>query len=309
MNATTITSDFAYAEKPFPQEKITLTNGLTLNCAILGDNNAPPLIFLHGFPESHRSWRYQMAHFADKFRVIAPDQRGYGLSSRPENQADYDIQHLVGDILQLADALGYDKFTLAAHDWGGAVGWAVALAAQERVEKLIIANAPHPLQFQKAIISDPDQRAASQYITAFRNPEFEKSVARTGFDHFLQNNFLNHVAADKVSQYERGHYLDYWSADGALTAMLNWYRASAIVVPAMDDDVPMPDFAANPFPVLKMPVQVIWAMDDSALRPSLLDGLEDLCSDYRLSKIEKCGHFVQWEQPDAVIAAMEDFLG
>ncbi|MEO1044050.1 MAG: alpha/beta hydrolase [Pseudomonadota bacterium] len=295
---------------PFDLTRISLSTGVELDVALAGAEDAPPLILLHGFPESHRTWRHQIAHFARTHRVIAPDQRGYAGSSKPEGVSEYTVQKLVGDVVALADALGVDQFALAGHDWGGAGAWATALTHPHRVEKLIIANAPHPYTYQKAIYTDPDQRAATQYITAFRGPDFEAYVERKGWDAYYKENFADHVQTP-IPEEERQIYLQQWQMPGAFTAMINWYRASAITIPPVDYHGPPPPavqaFLDKPFPVLKMPVLLIWAMDDHALRPSLLDGIHSLIAKLMLVKLPG-GHFVTWENHEAVTDAMDEFL-
>lgn len=294
----------------FALQRIKLSTGVTLEVAIEGDKDAPPLIMLHGFPESHRTWRHQIAHFAKTHRVIAPNQRGYAGSDKPEAVSEYTVQKLVGDVIALADAMGADTFALAGHDWGGAGAWATALTHPKRVQRLIIANAPHPYTYQKAIYTDMDQRAATQYITAFRGAGFEDYVAQKGWDAYFQENFADHISTP-ISAAEKAIYLSQWQTPGAFTAMINWYRASAITIPAMDDDSAPPPavqaFLDKPFPVLKMPVLLVWAMDDHALRPSLLDGLDALIDDLTQVTLSG-GHFVTWENHAAVTAAMDDFL-
>lgn len=295
---------------PFTLTRVALSTGVTLEVAIAGPQDAPPLIMLHGFPESHRTWRHQIAHFAKTHRVIAPNQRGYAGSDKPEGVGEYTVQKLLADVAALADALGVHQFALAGHDWGGAAAWAVALTHPKRVSRLIIANAPHPYTYQKAIYTDPDQRAATQYITAFRGEHFEDYVAAKGWEAYYRENFADHVATP-ISAEEKAIYLAQWQTPGAFTAMINWYRASAITIPAMDDSSDPPPavqaFLDKPFPVLKMPVLLVWAMDDHALRPSLLDGLDGLIDDLTLVKL-RGGHFVTWENHEAVTAAMDDFL-
>lgn len=160
----------------FPQHRVTLATGVSLDVVDIGPRQGEPLIFLHGFPESHRTWRHQLAHLSDRYRCIAPDQRGYCRSDKPEGVENYSADKLTTDIFALATALGIDRFTIVGHDWGGAIAWSVALngmGAQGfggRVERAIIANAPHPFVFQRKLIEDADQRAASQYMRAFRDP-------------------------------------------------------------------------------------------------------------------------------------------
>ena len=143
--------------------RVALPSGIELDVLDTGPRDGETLIFLHGFPESHRTWRGQISQFSDRYRCIAPDQRGYCGSSHPQDAGMYTIDKLMGDIAQLADALGVGKFTLVGHDLGGVVAWAIALTGvlQDRIERLVIANAPHPFIFSKLLYTNPDQRAAS----------------------------------------------------------------------------------------------------------------------------------------------------
>lgn len=290
------------------KQRVALATGVELDVWTAGDPANPPIIFLHGFPESHRTWRHQMAGLSGRYYCIAPDQRGYARSSKPAKVSDYAVPRLVADVFALADALGIERFTLAAHDWGGAIGWAAALGRPERVERLIIANAPHPYMFQKMLIEDLGQRAASQYIRTFRGDDLERRIAENGLDWFFDHSFMRHLTENKVSAEDRAAYLDEWSQPGALTAMFNWYRASPMTVPAMDEDAPRPPFLDAPFPKLAMPVLIVWGMEDKALLPCLLEGLDALIDDLTIVRIEGAGHFVPWEAADAVTRAMEEWL-
>lgn len=291
---------------PFPLQRIALPTGVELDVVVAGDPANPPIILLHGFPESHRTWRHQIPELARTHFVIAPDQRGYARSSKPEGVANYTPTLIVGDMLALADHCGADRFVLAGHDWGGAAAWMAAINHPHRIERLIILNAPHPLIFQRTMFDDPDQRAASQYIRAFRDPGIEAHVARIGVEAYFDRTFVGHANPVKFAE-ERTHYLDQWSQPGALTAMYNWYRASPIIVPAMDEDPPRPAFLDRPFPPMQMPVLMIWGLADTALKPSQLEGIEALVPDLTLVKVD-AGHFVTWEAPDAVNAAIEGWL-
>lgn len=287
--------------------RIALATGVELDVAIAGPSDAPPLILLHGFPESHRTWRYVMAHFADRYRLIAPDQRGYAGSSKPDGVDAYKPQHMVADIMALADHLGINRFTLVGHDWGGAIGWMAALHHPDRITRLVMANSAHPFTYQKALFDDPDQRAAAQYITELRHPDFEARVHEMGWDTYFDSRFLEPLAASRMTPQERAFYLQQWQTPGAFTAMLNWYRASPLIVPPMIGQIERPAYLDRPFPPITQPTLLYWAMDDYALRPSLLDGIATLVPDLTLVTAPG-GHFVPWEQPEALIAAMEDFL-
>ena len=290
----------------FELQRIDLPTGVTLDVAVAGDPGNPAIILLHGFPESHRTWRHQIPELAKDHFVLAPDQRGFARSSKPENVSDYTPDKMVGDLIALADHFGIATFTLVGHDWGGAIAWMAALARPDRIARLIIVNAPHPFVFQRSLFDDLAQREASQYITAFRNPALERHIESIGLPAFFDGSFLRHTDFEKVAG-EKAAYLDEWSQPGAMTAMLNWYRASRIVVPGMDETPERPAFLSAPFPPVTQPTLVIWGMDDKALLPSQLDGLDALVPNLTLEKVA-AGHFVPWEAPEAVTEAIRDWL-
>ena len=167
-------------------QRIALSTGVDLDVQVAGDPAAPPIILLHGFPESHRTWRHIVPDLARDHFVIAPDQRGYARSSKPTGVDEYTPDKIVGDLIALADHFGLTTFTLVGHDWGGAVAWMAALRHPDRVARLVIVNAPHPFLMQRALFDDPDQRAASQYITAFRNPAFDGPYRIAGDQHLFR---------------------------------------------------------------------------------------------------------------------------
>jgi pimeloyl-ACP methyl ester carboxylesterase len=297
-------------------QRLSLSTGIEMDAYTAGDPSNPAIIFLHGFPESHRTWRHQIAAFSDRFFCIAPDQRGYRGTSKPQEVDAYTADKLTADIFALADALDVENFIIAGHDWGGAIAWSVALNGQAggfnpswagRVTRAIIANAPHPFLFQRLMITDRNQRAASQYIRAFRDPANDALVREKGLTGLL----LETIKWDKPSAMEpaeRAALLSDWEDRDACFGMLNWYRASALYVPAMDEDAELPAFAAGEFPQLAIPTLVVWAMDDLALPASNIDGIEKLVPAVVVEPVYDCGHFVIWEKPEAVNAAMERFL-
>ncbi|MEO6112843.1 MAG: alpha/beta hydrolase [Sphingomicrobium sp.] len=291
------------------QRRLKLSTGITMNVALAGPADAPPVIFVHGFPESHRTWRAVAPLLDDKARLIMPDLRGFGASDKPQDVADYATEHLLADLFALADALGIERFALVGHDWGGAIAWAAALRGDPRIERLAIINSPHPLIFQRSLIDDPVQRAASQYMNAFRDPAMEAGIARMGLESFFDKSFSKHVDLATISPDERQSYLDDWSQPGALTAMLNWYRASRIVVPKVGEETVMPDWVQHGVPKIRIPVRVIWGLDDKALLPVQLEGIGEVGDDVEVVPLNGVGHFAPWQAPGQVADALAPFLG
>lgn len=290
-------------------DRVTLASGIELDVLDVGPRDAPAILFLHGFPENHRTWRHQIAHLSSRFRCVAPDQRGYRGSSKPQDAASYTVDKLVGDVFQLADALGIDRFTVAGHDWGGAIAWLVAIMGQHaRVDRAIIANAPHPVVFQRLQWTDPGQRAASQYIRLFRDPAFDPAIREHGLMAVLARAFPPESAGKLLDPAEAPALLAQFADPDCAVAMLNWYRASAIDVPPMDAPYGMEGRQLPALPPLTIPTLVIWAEDDIALPPANLDGLADHVPHLTLRRVRDCGHFVTWQAPNAVNAAIDAFL-
>ena len=291
------------------QQRVTVANGIELMVVDEGPKDAPVLMFLHGFPENHRTWRHQIAHFSDRYRCIAYDQRGYAQSSKPQGVENYTPDKMIGDAFLLADALGVEKFTIVGHDWGGAIAWGVAIAGQHaRVERAIIANAPHPVIFQKLLYTHPGQRAASQYIRGFKDSANDDLIRERGITGIL----LQEVKWDRPSEMpaeERERLLKEWEDRDACFGMINYYRGSTMTVPTMDEPFELPaDYTPPQLPKLTIPTLVVWAMDDLALPPENLEGLDEIIEPLTVVPVHGCGHFVTWEAPDQMNAAMEEFL-
>ena len=290
------------------QEKLQLSSGIMMNVAVAGPDDAPPVILLHGFPESHRTWRALAPLLSDRLRLIMPDQRGFGDSDRPQEVDAYATDTLIADIFALADALGIERFALVGHDWGGAVAWAAAIKGDPRVARLAIVNSPHPLIFQKSLIEDEAQRAASQYIRAFRDPGFERFVDGIGFEAFFDKSFSKHVDLASIPADERQLYIAQWSRPGALTAMLNWYRASKMVVPQPGITVDIPDLVLRAFPKIRIPVRIVWGLEDKALLPVQLEGIGEIGDDVEVFPLKGVGHFAPWQTPELVADVLRPFL-
>lgn len=283
---------------------------VSLNVAMAGEPDAPLVICLHGFPEYWAAWADVMAALADDFCVAAPDQRGFNLSSKPEGVERYRVKHLVGDLASLADRLLPDRpFVLAGHDWGASVAYAYAMAYPDRVSHLVIANGVHPVCFQRALLEDEAQRQASQYIHRLRAEDAEALLSQDDFRRLIRM-VEGFSAADFFDDAMKAAYRETWRQPGALTGMLNWYRASPLVVPtpgettghAMILDMPEDQFA--------VPMQhlVLWGEADQALLPACLEGLDRFAPRLTVQRISGASHWVLHEKPDTVADAMRRFI-
>jgi len=197
------------------------TNGIRLHTALAGPEDGEPVILLHGFPDAWFGWEPQIhALAAASFRVVAPDQRGYNLSDKPRGVASYRMDTLVADVVGLADALGFERFQLAGHDFGAMVAWHMGMRYRERIKRLAIANVPHPLVMRRYVRSHPSQMLKSWYAFFFQIPALPERIVRVG-------NWRMLMAAmpEALSQEERDCYRGAWAQPGAMTGMINWYRS------------------------------------------------------------------------------------
>lgn len=285
-------------------------NGIRLHVASAGDPGRPLILCLHGFPEYWAGWKDVAERLAADFHIAMPDQRGYNLSGKPAGVEQYRIRHMVADLHALADRLSPAKpFVLAGHDWGASVAYAYAFAHPERLSHLVVANGPHPWTFQKAILDDPGQRAASQYINRLREPGMAGRLAEGDFAR-LDRMFSGFSATGWMTQEMRRDYHAAWSQPGALDAMLNWYRASPVVVPAPGE--PSPEALILTLPetafVAKMPHLLIWGDADTALRPSCIAGMERFAPRLSVEQVAGAGHWILHEKPDEVAARIRAFI-
>jgi pimeloyl-ACP methyl ester carboxylesterase len=286
-------------------------NGLDLDVRAMGDPAAPLLLFLHGFPEYSGAWDEVLPAFAGSFHAVAPDQRGYAGSAKPEGVEAYRVKHLVRDVLALGDLLSPGRpFALVGHDWGASVAYAVAIAAPARISRLVVINGVHPGPFQKSLIEDEAQRRASAYMHFLRSPEAEVQLSANGFQKLL--GMLSRFGPQPwLTPEKQARYVEAWSPPGALTGMLNWYRASPLLVPH-------PGEAVDPAKVLKldpaqlrvrMPHLLIWGMGDRALLPVSRAGLADWCDDLTVREIDGADHWVVHQKTAEAIGLIRDFLG
>jgi len=274
------------------------------------DDPRDPVIFLHGFPEYWAGWRPVMERLAADFLVIAPDQRGYNLSDAPQKVSDYSARKLVSDMLAMAcNLIGSRKFHLAGHDWGAAVAYALAIAVPERVRTLTIVNGVHPVPFQKAIVEDPEQQAASQYFHILKAPGSALRMSEDGFRRTFSM-FEKFSNTSWLTDEDRAGYRRAWSMPGRLEAMLNWYRASPIIVPRPGEaapPTPLKDAGPERFTVAA-PHLLIWGIRDQALRPSSTAGLERFAPGLRRVEIADGDHWSIHTHADRIAGEMAKFI-
>jgi pimeloyl-ACP methyl ester carboxylesterase len=282
-------------------------NGVQLHYAACGEPERPLLLFLHGFPEFWYAWKNQLEAFGDEYFAVAPDMRGFNLSEKPQTVEAYRAKHLVADVIALARHFGKQRFTLIAHDWGGAVGWGVAAAFPQHVERLIIINSPHPAIFQRDLAGNPAQQAASAYMNFFRTPKAERVLAENNFARLFAMN-AGWGGKPWMSDADKAAYIEAWSRPGALSGGLNYYRASPLHPPG-DSDPGAATVKFDPATVtIRVPTLVIWGLGDTALLPCNLEGLDAYVQDLRIIRVDEATHWIVHEQPDFINRSIREFL-
>jgi pimeloyl-ACP methyl ester carboxylesterase len=282
-------------------------NGVRLHYVTVGQG--PLIVFVHGFPEFWYAWRAQLAHFARDHQAVAFDMRGHNLSSKPADVADYAMNHLVSDLAALADHLGHRRFVLVGHDWGGAVAWAFAIRHPDRLERLVIVNAPHPAIFARELRDNPAQQKASEYMLAFRSAKAEQMLSANHYAALVQAVLGEGLARGYVTPDDREEYLKAWSQPGALTGGLNCYRAARVGPPSRDGapasgTLGVDDSAA----VVSVPTLVIWGEKDTALLPGNLDGLDRYVPNLTVRRVPDASHWIIHEQPELINRYLRDWL-
>ncbi|MGH9714995.1 MAG: alpha/beta fold hydrolase [Candidatus Acidiferrales bacterium] len=281
-------------------------NGVRIHYASAGSGKL--ILFLHGFPEFWYAWREQLAEFGRDHLAVAPDMRGYNLSSKPLEAERYEISQLVGDVRALIAHLGSKSCALVGHDWGGVVAWVVAIACPEVVEKLVIVNAPHPGVFQRELRENPAQQQASQYMLMFRNPGAEAMISANNFSLFQAGILGDGLARGYFTEADRQAYLDAWSQPGALTGGLNYYRASKAGPPSGPGDEAAGMKLNFPSLDVKAPTLVIWGEKDTYLLTGNLNGLEQFVPNLRIECVPDATHWVVHEKPALVNSLIRDFF-
>jgi len=273
------------------------TNGIRLHVVQAGPKSGIPVVLLHGFPEDWRSWKHQIPALVEAgCRVIIPDQRGYNLSDKPKGIKNYRIDEMVKDILGLIDALGYEKVNLVGHDWGAVVAWMLAYQHPERLQHLGILNVPHPLVMRRFLMRDIEQIRRSWYVFFFQLPWLPEMGMRAdnwrGAVRALRGSGLIHTFTNEDIE----KYKEAWSQPGAITAMINWYRA-------LRYPMNMPKEMQIHVPTLMM-----WGMKDVALTHRMARPSMDHVDKGNLILIPDATHWVQRDAAEEVNHYLVDFL-
>lgn len=284
-------------------------NGLKLHYVRQG-NGDRVMLFLHGFPEFWYMWRQQLAEFGQHYTAIAPDMRGYNLSDKPASVDDYKMPHLIADVKAMFDHFSPGrKGILVAHDWGGGVAWAFALAHPEYLEKLIIINCPHPAIFQRELQNNPAQQKASAYMLAFRAPQAESLLSANNYAALQQGVFATATKPEAYDETDRAAYLAAWAQPGALTGGLNYYRAAVIGPPDPNNpQAPVRTFTDVASYVVQVPTLIIWGEQDHALLTGNLEGMDEFIPQLTVRRIPHGSHWVVHEEPQLVNQYMREFL-
>ncbi len=268
-----------------------------------GSKGQPKILMLHGFPEYGGAWDEIATALQDDFHCIAPDQRGYGASYAPEDVADYALQHLVGDMAALIGTDG--PVIVMGHDWGASVAYGLAMFRPELVSHLIIANGVHPVPFQRAMASGGAQSEASQYINALRRPTSDAALAANDFERLLTL-FSAKMSLDWMPPARAEEYKAVWRQSG-LRGMINWYRASPLVVADPGVPAPMPDLPLERLRV-RCPHLLIWGDGDTALLPVSTEGLEAFAPDLTRIEIPGADHWLLHQEPEKIADHIRDWL-
>ena len=270
-------------------------DGVRLHVVEAGPEDGPLVLLLHGFPEFWLGWQHQIpALVAAGYRVWAPDQRGYNRSDAPPDVAAYAPDRLVDDVHALLDAAGVERARVVAHDWGAVVAWWLAMQAPERVERLAILNVPHPVAFQRFLRRPSVQWLKSWYMAFFQLPWFpERALHRFGTRALRSTS-----APGTFSDADLDRYREAWARPGVAHGMISWYRALPRYPPRR----------AEGGATVTPPTLILWGDADAALDARLAELSLARCADGRLQVLPGVSHWVQHEAPEAVNAALLDFL-
>ena len=270
-------------------------NGITLHAGHMGMQHSRIMVFLHGFPEWGGAWKKQAEYFAKNgFHVIAPDQRGYNLSSKPEPVREYVLKNLTADIAALIQSLTKEPVFVTGHDWGGVVAWTFAQHYSHILHKLIILNMPHPQVMKNNLKHNPGQMLKSWYAAMFQLPAAPEFLCSMFHFKGLELSLKNLARKHTFSSSDIAVYKKTWSQPRAMRSMINWYRAFKFNQMNTDLDV-------------TVPVLIIWGTKDSFLSAIMARESIQRCQNGKLVLLEQASHWLHHEEPDQVNSLILDF--
>jgi pimeloyl-ACP methyl ester carboxylesterase len=271
---------------------------VNLHTLLAGPPEGPLVILLHGFPEFWYGWRDQTLPLAQAgYRVAAPDQRGYTLSDRPPHLSAYRLDRLAGDVVGLMQALGREHASVVGHDWGGVVAWTAALLYPQHVTRLVVLNAPYHGVAPRVLWRNPTQLRMSSYILFFQIPLFAEAILRNNHWELLAQTLRRTSRPGVFSEAVIEQYRRAWWRPGAMTGMLNWYRA------LLRHPLPLPRR-----PRISVPTLILWGARDIALSRPMAQLSAALCEHVRLVFFEDASHWVQHEKAQEVNNLLIEFL-
>lgn len=261
-----------------------------------GPEDGPVVVLLHGFPELAWAWRALIPPLAAAgMRVVAPDQRGYGASDKPAGVDSYRLDALAGDVIALVQACGASRVRLVGHDWGGAVAWHLATQHPEIMERMAILNAPHPALWREAMSSDPEQRKRSRYVQMLRLSWLPELLIRLGGYRALDQALASvrrPLDADTMRRYRAA-----WRQPGALTGMINWYRALF-----------RQPLAAPPAQSIAVPALLIWGDQDPFAAPGPLQRSAGLLANGSVERWPDATHWILHDEPERLAETLVRFF-
>jgi epoxide hydrolase 4 len=262
------------------------SNGVKIHYATMGAG--PLVVMIHGFPDYWYTWRHQMEGLADRFQVVAIDQRGYNLSDKPAGVENYDVRLLVGDVIAVIRSLGKQKAIIVGHDWGGVVAWQLAINVPDVVEKLIILNLPHPRGLARELAHNPEQQKNSAYARGFQVEGAEKALTAEGLAGWVKD---PEARPKYIEAFRRSDF----------GAMLNYYKRNYPREPYAED--------TSPLRKVQCSVLEIHGLKDTALLAPAMNGTWDFVEkDLTITTVPTAGHFVQADEPEFVTKTMRAWL-
>lgn len=273
------------------------TNGVRLHAAVAGPENGPLVILLHGFPEFWYGMRRQIGPLAQAgYRVLAPDQRGYNKSDKPPRVADYNLDHLAGDVIGLIDDAGREQAVVIGHDWGAVAAWWTAVRFPHRLQGIGILNVPHPVAMQRALRRSFSQLRKSWYVFVLQLPKIPEWTLPLRNWKGMIDTFKSSSRPGTFSEEDFAQYRQAWSQPGAIGSMVNWYRAALRCAPPTPANVR-----------ISVPTRILWGTNDKFVGRDLAEASLALCDHGELEYFEGATHWIAHEEPQRVNARLLEF--